>query len=94
MNIIRFAVVVIAAIVAAPLLLAVVGAVAVVVATSRGADVTVPGLLHVAAGSGAELASVTAEGAGVFVWFAGVVTVLVLAEVARFRLRRRPDRVS
>ena len=48
MNIIRFAVVVIAAIVAAPLLLAVVGAVAVVVATSRGADVTVPGLLHVA----------------------------------------------
>lgn len=93
MSLLRITLTVFAAVIVTPLVLAVVTATAVVIATSTGVDAHVPGLVTALSGSGAELATLQFDGSGSLLWFAGVALVVVGLEEARRRLIQRRPRV-
>lgn len=86
MTPIKLLVAAVSAMVSAPILLFLVAAAALVVTTARGVDVTLPGLVHVVAGAGDDIASARLDGSGVLVWWLATSAVVFAVTVSGDRL--------
>jgi hypothetical protein len=89
MTPLRISITTLAAALGAALVIALLAAGSVALAVGTATDVRVPGLIHVTAGTGNDLASAS-FGNGVLLWFAGIAALLTAAGLARPWLVHRP----